>query len=94
MLTVSENAKKKFKETLEMHTKDPEAIIRITASADKPNKLEFVLDREKEGDQVIQTEDEKKILVVENDLADKLEGMVLDYDEKPDGAGFAIFKKS
>jgi hypothetical protein len=51
MLTVTITAKEKFREALQTRTTDPEIAIRIIPSPSKPNWLELVLDKEKEGDQ-------------------------------------------
>ena len=81
MLVVTEAVKVKFKETLIERSKDPEEIIRAIISTSDPNKIEFVLSKEEEGDQVIKSEEGEKILVIGSNLAPTLEGMVLDYQE-------------
>ena len=58
MLTVTAKAKEKLnKEALEKQTMDPEAAIRIIPSSSMPTRLEFVLDKEREGDQVVEREE-------------------------------------
>jgi Fe-S cluster assembly iron-binding protein IscA len=92
MLTVTDTAKGKLKEALQEQTTDPEVAIRIIPSRSTPNRLELVLDKEKEGDQVVESEGGTKVLLIGSDLAPELEGMVVDYQEKPQGAGFSISK--
>jgi len=92
MLTVTATAKEKFEEALQAHTTDPEIAIRIISSPSKPNRLELVLDKEKEGDQVVRTEGGRKVLLIGADLIPALEEMVVDYKETTEGTGFTISK--
>lgn len=92
MLTVTTTAKEKLKETLETRTTDPEIAIRIVSSPSKPNSLELVLDKEKEGDQVVETEEGRKVLLIGPDLVSVLKEMVVDYKETPEGTAFTISK--
>ncbi|MFQ5988124.1 MAG: HesB/IscA family protein [Dehalococcoidia bacterium] len=90
MLTVTATAKEKLREELQGVEMDPEMAFRIIASPSMPNRLELVLDEEREGDQVVESEGGIKVLVIGPDLALALEGMVIDYQETPEGAGFTI----
>jgi len=92
MLTVTTTAKEKFKEALQTRTTDPEIAMRIIPSPSKPNRLELVLDKEKEGDQVVEAEEGRKVLLIGADLVSALEEMVIDYQETPEGTGFTISK--
>ena len=92
MLTVTATAKEKLKEALQEQTMDPEMAIRIIPSSSMPNRLELALDKGKKGDQVVQSEQGVKLLVIGPDLAPTLEGMVIDYQETPQRAGFTISK--
>lgn len=92
MLTVTSTAKQKFREALETATTDPEVAMRITLSPVKPNQLSLVLDKEKEGDQVVRTEEGRKVLLIGADLGPAFEEMVLDYKETTEGTGFTIEK--
>ena len=92
MLTVTTTAKDKLKEALQTQTTDPEIAVRIVSSPLKPNQLEFVLDKEKEGDQVVETEEGRKVLFIGFDLISALKGMVVDCKETPEGTAFTISK--
>ena len=92
MLTVTTTAKEKFKEALQTRTTDPEIAIRIISSPSKPNQLELALDREKEGDQVVKTEEGRKVLLIGADLVPVLEEVTIDYKETTEGTGFTISK--
>lgn len=92
MITVTATAKEKLKEALQKQTTDPKLGIRIVPSPAMPNKLELVLDKEKEGDQVVKSEKGIKLLLIASDLASALTGLVIDYQETPQGTGFTISK--
>jgi Fe-S cluster assembly iron-binding protein IscA len=89
MLIVTPLAAEKLKEAIQNKTIDPEFGFRLVASPLKPNQLKMTLDREKEGDQVVESEG-VKILILSPEIASALEGMVMDYQETPEGAGFSI----
>jgi Fe-S cluster assembly iron-binding protein IscA len=93
MLTVTITAKEKFEEALRSRATDPESAVRIILSPSKPNRLELVLDKEKEGDQVVRTEKGRKILLIGADLMLALEETVVDYKETTEGTGFTISKR-
>lgn len=94
MLRVTATAKEKLKETLRSNTEDPEIAVRIFPSPSSPGRLKLVLDKEKEGDQVVKTEDGKKILLVGSNLAMALERMIFDYQHKqsPEESGFIMLE--
>lgn len=92
MLTVTAIAKEKLKEVLQTKTRDPEIAVRIISSHLKPNQLELVLDKEKEGDQVVETEEGRKVLFIGPELISALEEMVVDSKETPEGTAFTISK--
>ena len=90
MLTVTSTAKEKFTEILQERETDPDVAIRVIASPSVENKFDLILDRKKEGDQVIENEEGKNILLIGAKVASALEGKTVDYNEKPQGAGFTI----
>jgi len=92
MLTVTTTAKDKLKETLQKQTTDPEVAIRVSSVHSTPNRLELVLDKEKKGDQVVESEEGFKVLLICGTLAHGLRGIVLDYKETFYGADFIISK--
>jgi Fe-S cluster assembly iron-binding protein IscA len=92
VLTVTTTAKEKFREALQTATTDPEVAMRITLSPSKPNRLSLVLYKEKEGDQVVRTEEGRKVLLVGADLGPALDEVVIDYKETTEGTGFTIEK--
>jgi len=94
MLTVTASAKEKLQETLQAQTTEPEVAIRIARSTSDASKLELVLDKEKEGDQVVEGEEGTKLLLIAPDLVSALEEFVVDYQETAEGTGFTISKQT
>ncbi len=92
-LTVTETALEKLKEAIQAKTTEPEVGYRIVPSTSRPNQLKMILDKEKEGDQVVESEG-VKVLFLNSKLTPMLEGMVIDYQEAPQGGGFTISKLS
>jgi Fe-S cluster assembly iron-binding protein IscA len=91
MLTVTAQAASKLKEAIQAQTEDPEVAIRLIPSTARPNQLDMALDKEKEGDQVVESEG-AKVLFVSSELAQVLDGMVIDCQETPEGVRFSISK--
>lgn len=90
MLTVTESAKQLLKETLLAHTDDPEIGLRLSLKA--PGQLGIVLDREAEGDQVVEHEG-AKVLLVASGLVPVVDGVTLDVQDTPDGPKLAVSKQ-
>jgi Fe-S cluster assembly iron-binding protein IscA len=91
MLTVTAEAAAKLKEAIQAQTTDPEVAIRLIISSSRPNQLDMALDKEKEGDQVVESEG-AKVLFVSSELTQVLDGMVIDCQETPEGVQFSISK--
>jgi len=91
MLTVTALAGGKMKEAIQAKTTDPEMSFRLIPHPSKPNQWKMVLDKEKEGDQVVESEG-VKILFLSPEVVPMLEGMVIDYQETPQGGGFTMSK--
>ena len=90
MLKVTPTAKEKFKEILQERDIDPGISIRVIFSPSMSNKFDLILDKEKEGDEVVESEEGINILLIGANVASALEGKVIDYREAPQGAGFTI----
>ncbi len=91
MLTVTAQAAEKLKEAIQAQTTDPAVAIRLVPSSSRPNQLDMALDKEKEGDQVVESKG-AKVLFVSSELSQVLEGMVIDCRETPQGVQFSISK--
>jgi len=92
MVTVTAKAKEKLREVLQGRATDPEEAMRVISSPLNPEQLEFVLDKKKEADHVVESEDGRKLLLIGPLLAPVLEEKVIDYQETPQGVGFTISK--
>ena len=82
MLTVTESARQILKETLTVHSNDPEIGLRL--SLKPPGILGIVQDKEAEGDQVVEHEG-AKVLLVSSELAPLVNGNTLDTQDTTDG---------
>ncbi len=88
-------AREKLKKALlEEQVTDPEVIFRITPVHSMPNRLGIALDKENKDDQVVKCGEGIKVLLIESNLSQELEGMVLDYQKTSQGEGFKISKPS
>lgn len=95
MLEVTARAREKLQEALlEEQTALPQTTYRITPIPSMPNRLGIALDKEKRGDQVVKSKEGITVLLVQSDLAQELEGMVLDYQVTSHGEGFTILQRS
>jgi len=92
MLTVTENAKEKLKSRCLKLKKESETMIRLIPSSKKPGKWKMIWDKERPKDQVVESKDGIKILLVAAELVRAMEGMVVDFRTTPEGTGFAIYK--
>jgi Fe-S cluster assembly iron-binding protein IscA len=90
MLTVTESAKQLLKETLTAHSDDPKVAPRL--SFKPPSEFGIVLDREVEGDQVVEHED-TKVLLVAAELAPVVEGVTLDVQDMTEGPKLVMRKE-
>ena len=90
MLTVTEGAKQLLKETLLDLSDDPEAGLRL--SMKPPGQLGIVLDEEAEGDQVVEHEG-SKVLLVAYELAPVVDGVTLDVQDTPEGPKLVVVKE-
>jgi len=91
MLTVTALAAEKLKEAIQAQMTDPEVAIRLVPSSSRPNQLDMTLEKEKEGDQVVESEG-VNVLFISSELAQVLDGMVIDCQETPQGVHFSISK--
>ena len=87
MIGVTERARQELKRILTANTDKPEACLRLTANEE--GQLGLAIDMERQGDQAVEHED-SKVLVVERELADTLQGITIDVEETPEGARFVI----
>ena len=89
MLTVTTIAKDKLRQHLIKSRDDDAALIRIEPSFSDPANIGFTLDMKKDGDTVVTDNEGSRLLIMDCDVAERLDSMVLDFDEK-DGLGYII----
>ncbi len=87
MVTVTDTAAAQLKQILSSMTKEPEQKIRLASGEGK--KLGFVLDAEKDGDQVVEHEGEK-VLLIDEAVGSELEGAVLDCKDNEGKPQFTL----
>ena len=87
MIEVTERARQQLKEILKANTDEPEACLRLTAN--EQGQLGLAIDMERQGDQVVEHE-ESKVLLVEKELSDKLEGITIDVEDTQEGTKLVI----
>jgi Fe-S cluster assembly iron-binding protein IscA len=90
MLTVTEAAKEKLKETLMANTNDQDSSLRLTMKP--PGQLGLVVDKVSPADSVVEHEG-TKVLVISNEIAELLQGAKLDVENTPDGKTLKIFQE-
>lgn len=90
MLTVTESAKQLLKETLQEHSDDPETGVRL--SVNEGGQFGIVLDNEAEGDQIVEHEG-AKVLLIAPGLATALERNTLDVQDTDEGPKLVITKE-
>jgi len=86
-MEVTEAAKKMLKEKLAANTDETDVCIRLKANSE--GKFSLVLSREAEGDTVVEHED-KKLLLVAQELAARLENATIDVEETKEGRKLSI----
>jgi len=87
MVTVTENAKQQLKETLLANSDDPETGLRLSFKS--PGQFGLVLDKEHKGDQVVEHEG-SKVLLVGLEIVEQLQGATLDVGDTPEGTKLVI----
>lgn len=90
MLAVTDSAKQELKKKLLAHTDDPEVSLRLELKP--PGQFGLVLDRKAEGDQVVEHEG-IKVLLVAAELAPAVEGITLDVQDTSDGPKLVATKE-
>jgi len=90
MLLVTAEAKERLEETLQEQKADTEVALRLITNPKNPNEFSLTLDKEKEGDQAVKSEEGKIILFIQSNLTRELSGMVFDHQETSQGAYFTL----
>jgi hypothetical protein len=86
MLTATESAKRELKRILIARTEDPDLSLRLEG---EPGQFSIKLDKEVSGDQVLEYED-SKVLLLEPALAFLLEEANIDVQDTPEGLKLVV----
>jgi Fe-S cluster assembly iron-binding protein IscA len=89
MITVTASAADRIRNDLKASNAESGACIRLFRSQSTANRLDIALDKERDGDQVVVSEG-IKILLLDSELSNTLEGTIIDYEAMPAGNGFNI----
>ena len=88
MVTVTERAHEELKKILlAADISEPEIGLRLTPT--EPGQLGLIPDNEREGDQVVEYEG-SKVLLVGTELTESLEGITIDCQDTPEGPRLII----
>ena len=87
MLTVTLQAAEELKTVAQAQIENPEEAFRLVPTG--PGQLALAIDVVREGDQVTEHEG-VKILLVGLELTEAVDGLVLDYEETPEGNRFIM----
>lgn len=91
MLTVTQRAKGELKRILSAKVDNPQAGVRLTAT--DQGRFSLGIDVETPGDQVVKHKG-SKVLLVDHELATRLEGQTLDFTGTAEGPKFVFIKES
>lgn len=94
MLNVSPTAKVRLQRALEDRPQQDGHTFRLIFSSSEPKAFQIGLDKERDGDQIVKSNEGKKLLLVGADLAAELDGWEFDYQETPQGEGFTVSQPS
>ncbi|HIE16765.1 MAG TPA: hypothetical protein EYP71_01030 [Dehalococcoidia bacterium] len=90
MIKVTERAREELKKILSDNTDNPEESLRLAATAQ--GQLGLAIDVELPGDQVVEHEG-SKVLLVQEELAVMLLGITLDVEDAPEGPRLIIISE-
>ena len=89
MIEVTMEAKAKLEELLRLQQPEPGMAARLSASPEG-KELQLAWDQEREGDQVVQSEEGESLLLIGPDAAPMVDTKVMDYQQPPQGSGFVF----
>lgn len=91
MLRVTSDAKKELKKILSEKVDDPLAGIRLVRGS-QPDNFGLNIDIELARDQVVE-HDGLKVLLVDYELSENLDGNILDIEDKTQGKNFVVIER-
>lgn len=91
MIGVTERARQQLKKILSAKVDNPHAGLRLVSTG--LGEFGLSIDVEMPGDQVVRHEG-SKVLLVEQVVASRLDGHILDFEDTPDGKNFVLLKEN
>jgi Fe-S cluster assembly iron-binding protein IscA len=91
MITLTARAAEELKAVVQAEFNDPEQAFRLVP--DESGQLVLVVDRAKEGDQIVELEG-LKVLLIGAEVAGVVHGMVVDWEDTSEGACLIITSPS
>ncbi len=91
MIEVTERARQELKKALDAQGQQEESTSGLRLALVGPDEFGLGVDVEKEGDKVVEHEG-SKVLLVENALAEQLEGITIDVHESEAGPKLVMAK--
>ena len=92
MLVVTEGAKNELKKILYEKVDHPLAGIRLLSGA-QPDNFGLSIDIEVPDDQVIE-HDGSKVLLIDGELSERLDGDILDVEDTASGKSFVVLERA
>ena len=89
MVEVTERAREELKKALDAQAVEPDNGLRLALMG--PDEFGLGVDKEKEGDQIVEHEG-SKVLMVESKLADALDGITIDVHDSEAGPRLVMSK--
>ncbi|MFC1926872.1 HesB/IscA family protein [Chloroflexota bacterium] len=90
MLTVTDGAKEELQKAL-LAADSPEPGMGLRLYMAAPNQLDLTLDAEREGDQVVEHEG-SKVLLLAQDIGLLLDDVIIDWQDTPEGRGLVLYR--
>lgn len=86
MLTVTDKAAATLRDTIDANTSEEAQVLRLALS---DQGFGLTMDEERDGDQIV-THEERKVLVIGQDVAQALDGATVDAVDTPEGQQLVI----
>jgi len=90
MVSVTGKARKKLLETLREQSGDPEKALRLVVAPSLDVPLGFIVDAPEAGDRAVRSEEGATLLLVGPAVAAALRGVLIDYEDSPEGERFTL----
>lgn len=79
MVKLTKNAREKIRKFSRKSKPEENSVVRLVPKSEIPYTFKLIWDKEKREDKVINNKMKNNILVIDNILANKLSGMIIDY---------------